>query len=314
MMIEHFEVKNLYTNESMTFGFEEEDFLIDENSLNWGTVDVDINTYNFPEQIGFDISSSRLLDRPVKITGYAWANIPREQFERMTAEEYYAECEKVIESKKKRLNALINPLNDCEILLKDFHLTCRPSSTVSYSTKWKENNEIICKFTIQMYCAKPLWKANKSLFYPLVTTIGLLHFPLTFKPQGIQMGARTNYSLIAVTNNGDVTVGAKIILKARGQVINPVVENVYTGEYMRLFHTMQEGEVIEINTSDDELTIIGTIDEEQYDYVSKWDFNSDFIQFQKGFNVLGYSADDETYTNLEISMELNENLLEVQDA
>ena len=83
---------------------------------------------------------------------------------------------------------------------------------------------------------------------------------------------------------------------------------------MRLLHTMQEGEIIEINTSDDELTIIGIIDEEQYDYVSKWDFNSDFIQFQKGFNVLGYSADDETYTNLEISMELNENLLEVQDA
>lgn len=313
-MIEHFEIKNLYTNESMTFGFEEEDFLIDENSLSWGTVNAVINTYNFPEQIGFDISNSRLLDRQVKITGYVWANIPYIQAMKMTEKQYYQESEKIIELKKKKLNALINPLNDCEILLKDFHLTCRPSSTISYSSNLRENNEIMCKFTIQMYCVKPLWKANKSLFYPLVTTVGLFHFPLTFRPKGIQMGVRTNYSLIAVTNNGDVTVGAKIILKARGQVINPVVENVYTGEYMRLLHTMQENEIIEINTSDDELTITGIIDEEQYDYVSKWDFNSDFIQFQKGFNVLGYSADDETYTNLEISMELNESLLEVQNA
>ena len=313
-MIEHFEIKNLYTNDIMTFGFEEEDFLIDENSLSWGTVGTNINTYNFPEQIGFDISSSRLLDRSVMITGYAWANIPYKQSIKMTEGQYYKECQKIIEQKKKKLNSLINPLNDCEILLKDFHLTCRPSTTVSYSAQWKENNEIMCKFTIQMYCAKPLWKSNKSLFYPLVTTVGMFHFPLTFNPQGIQMGARTNYSLIAVTNNGDVEVGAKVILKAKGEVINPIIENVYTGEYMRLLHTMQEGEVIEINTSDDELTIIGIVDEEVIDYVSKWDFNSDFIKFQKGFNVLGYSADDETYTNLEIFMELNESLLEVYNA
>lgn len=312
-MIQRFEIKNLSTGESMTFGFENEDLLIDENSLEWGTVGATINTYNFPEQIGYDISSSRLLDRSPKITAYVWANIPYEQYIKMTRKQYYEECEKVIEQKKKKLNALINPLNDCEIVINNYHLTGRPSTSISYSSKWKENNEIMCKATIQMYCAKPLWKANTSSFYPLVTTVGLFHFPLTFAPGGIQMGARTNYSLVAVRNDGDVPIGAIITLKAKGQVINPIIENVYTGQYMRLFHTMQEDEEIVINTSSDELTITGYVDGEEFDYISKWDFTSDFIQFQRGYNVFGYSADENTYEALEIYVRLNEEFLGVEN-
>ena len=313
-MVQKFDIINLTTQEKMTFGFEEEEILLDEDSIDWGTVGSKVEKYNFPKQVGYDVSSSRLLDRTIKIVAYVWAGIPYEERKKMTESEYYTKSLEAIEKKKKKLNALINPLNDCRIKLNKFYIEGRPSTSIDYSSKWKENNEILCKATIKIYCTKPLWKMNYARFIPLATTAPKFRFPLVLKQSGIIMGQKTNYSLVVVNNTGDVEVGAKITLKAMGEVVNPVFENVYTGLYMRLFHTMQIGEEIVINTSEDELTVTGVMDGVEYDYIDKWDFDSDFIQFQRGYNVFGYSADNETHTALEIYVELMEQFLEVPNA
>lgn len=49
-------------------------------------------------------------------------------------------------------------------------------------------------------------------------------------------------------NDGDVSVGMVVILEFNGEVTNPKVLNVTTGEYFRLENTYKVGEIIRIVT------------------------------------------------------------------
>ncbi len=97
-----------------------------------------------------------------------------------------------------------------------------------------------------------------------------------------------------ILNRGDVSTGLIVDFKCTGSVLNPRVELVNTGEYMRILRAMAAGDVVrfETNTARKNIYVNGA----KY---SNFDPASTFFSLQEGNNVLKYGSDS-GYTALNV--------------
>ncbi|MGW8114277.1 phage distal tail protein [Caproicibacterium sp. NSD3] len=100
---------------------------------------------------------------------------------------------------------------------------------------------------------------------------------------------------VTVDNHGDLESGIDIKFKANGAVVNPQLDNLTTGEFVRVITTLKSGDILTINTNRGNKRI-----ELNGKNISNLkDRGSSFFQIAPGQNVLKYKADD-GYTNLEV--------------
>ena len=69
-MIESVKIRNDVTGNIIKLDMSEANYLIYEGSIDWGTVDVSHNTFQYPTQIGSYISSTTVGSRDVSISGW----------------------------------------------------------------------------------------------------------------------------------------------------------------------------------------------------------------------------------------------------
>lgn len=307
-MVTEFVIENETTREKVTFGQSPSfDVLYKSDGLNWGSPPATHNTYNYPNQVGESISSTKINGRDISIVGYVFYWLTQDEKARYGYESRVGYAYSKIEEKKGVLDRLINPNDFVKITIGDYYIEGKPSSPVKFGNTEDENNTYFCKFMIDVYCANPMFKKTMVTKTTLSGRIPRFHFPLVFRPDhGILMSIRQNYLMLSVENEGSVEVGAKIILTAENAVKNPVIENVGTGETIRVSKTLAKGETVTINTSDGkDKGIIGDYRGVTRSYFEYWDFNNTWFKFQPGVSLIGYSADDDTETSLYVSIELN---------
>ena len=128
------------------------------------------------------------------------------------------------------------------------------------------------------------------------------------------MGEKISYQLVAIKNSGDVKVGALINLKAKGEVINPVITNVFTGEEIKINKTMSEDEEIIVNTQDDNTRGLYEIqDFEEVSILEYWDYDNTWLMFPVGTSLIGYSADNDISGLLDITVSLNQQMYSLKE-
>ena len=308
-MISSFILENQTTKQQVEFGQEyTSEYYFQEDGIDIGAANTEQNTYSYPYQVGVSIASTTIRTRDVSIKGYVSYTPSLADIESVNGENGRLLSEIVlqkIEAKKKTLNALIIPNDYIRMYIGDYYIEGKPDGTIQYGKTMQENNEYFCAFLIQIYCANPMFRKVKETISNIASSTGMFHFPWVLKPTGVILSSRKSYQLIYAENEGNATIGGIITIEAKGEIENLELENVTTGEKIKINKTLQVGEKIIINTNDgNEKGIKGTTAFSYENYYRYWDQNNKWMKFPQGLSLIGYSTENESEKYVDISIQM----------
>lgn len=297
MLVEYVELQNVATGEKLPLGMViTPDYVL--SYINWGTVESTHHSYKYVNQVGEYVTGTTLETRDVEIVGWVIAR---------NADE--------MKNKKKFLNRFVNPQQAIDVFYEEYTLRFLPDSSIKYSKSSSENNEILCKFTINGFCPDPMFAKKTESQVTAANTAARFRFPLIIsrdlQEKGIVFGVRQPSLIVNVENDGAVSIGMRIVIKAKGTVVNPQIINVETQKFFKVNKTMQAGEEIEIDTIIGEKSVIGRKNGVEENYFKYRDLDSEWLQLEVGGNLFRYDA-QEKVENLEVFMYYNNKFLEVQ--
>lgn len=286
-------------------------YVLDE--VDWDVPSVSFSTYRVPLQIGVSLSGVELGTRKPSITGYVVSRVHGRDFLGRGWNEFLEAQLQDIEQKKYELNRVINPLQDIRIIIGEYFIEGRPSNAVKFSNKENENNEVLCMFTIDVDCFSPMFQLNKGKQTVLSKVQPKFRFPWILKEMGNIMGVVSNQKIINVINDGDCDIGGIIKLEAVGGAVkNPTMFNVYTNEKFMIRLTLQEGDYLLINTKVGEESVLyhhvnylSTGKSKDENVIADVIEGSTFLKFKQGSNLYGYSVEEgnDVFVNLTIDMD-----------
>lgn len=144
---------------------------------------------------------------------------------------------------------------------------------------------------ISILCPEPYFDEMVALEEEFSNIVKLLHFPLAIDAKGIPFGEITDIKQVEVINVGEADTGFEIVLRALGEVENPKIINMKTGEYLRLNHTMMPNEVINICTIDKNKSVISIFNNQISNIIGKLDLSSTWLIAKVGVSNFTYTAD-----------------------
>lgn len=147
---------------------------------------------------------------------------------------------------------------------------------------------------ISILCPDLYWKDLIQTINSISTIKGMFYFPyytVTPKPVGIY----ERLQILNLINQGNVSSGMTIEFAAKGQVVNPILYNRETREYIGLGseskpYTMQRGDRIVITTHPNNKKIKLIRNAEETNIFNSLTQGSEFLQVEVGDNVFTYSA------------------------
>ena len=313
-MINEINIKNIITGASIDFMSDKAPFVIDE--IDWDSPTVSMESYRVPYQVGTTLSGVTVGTRKPSITGYVIADMSNENTLGMTWKEYFDIQKKQVEENKLKLDKLISVYQDVIIQVGEYYLLARPTQPPKYSNTEKQNNEVLCYFTIEFECYNPLFYKQSKLVN-LAMTVDLFHFPLIIpKTDKVVFGEVLRRQSISVENGGDADVGCVIkIYASGGSVKNPKVYNVNTEEFIEFEDvTLNNGDYITITTDIGEENAIKHIASttENVSVIGNIKAKSKFFQIKQGSNYYAYSVEEEYINNVEVSIEYTERYFNVR--
>lgn len=150
-------------------------------------------------------------------------------------------------------------------------------------------------FQAILTCPYPFFKDTDEYSENMAKKTGLIRAPFIIPQSGYITSVKEYKQEMRITNVGHKEAGIKIEIRAVGTVVNPRMDNLTTGQYIKVNHTMAAGDVLIINTNRGETNI--TLNGQSV--TNKKDRGSRYFQMEKGDNVLKYGADDGyTYMNV----------------
>lgn len=306
-MVDGIAIRNIVSGVEQEISFNNSVFVLD--SIDWDSPSISMESYRVPFQIGQTLSGVTVGTRKPTVTGYVVADMSKITALGKTWEEFFNEQERQIEESKLVLDKLISVYQDVIIKIGEYSLSARPTQSPKYSTEYKENNEVMCLFTLEFECYDPLFY-SESKVVDLASIIGEFHFPLIIPPEGVVFGKIMRRKSTLIENAGDSNVGCIITITAvGGQVKDPSVYNVNTGKKIVLEGvTMNDGDIITINTNVGEENVIHHVQSESKDvsligYVKT---GSDYIQIEQGSAYYAYDVDEQYENNIEVSISYTE--------
>lgn len=294
-MVESLYIENPTLNKKVLFDMENADYLLYEGGIDWGSINISHNTFQYSQQVGETITDTVIGTRDVSISGWIIGKTIKE-----------------IEKKKKNLATLINPLNLVNVDVGDYRIQGKPNSNVTFSKTYQENNDKMCKFLIQIFCSFPLFKSIKTFGSKLVDSSGAFKFPWILPQSGVIMSLRRESAFTEINNTGTVEIGCKIILQAHGAVNNPTLINVSNNKRIRIDKVLNAGETVEINTEIGNRSVIGKIGNNPFEnYLDYFNLDNDWLSLPVGISMFTaksydeYGEEDTTYKLLDVTIQYN---------
>jgi len=167
------------------------------------------------------------------------------------------------------------------------------------------------KYLINLVCHHPFWKDKESTKEEAAIWRGEFEFPLEIlMDTGIEMGFREPSLIVNLYNPGDISCGIEIRFKALATVVNPMLYNVNTREYIKINKTLTAGEILSVTTHFSNKRIESYKDGVTTNAFNWIDLDSTFLQLEPKDNLLRYDA-DEGLDNLELDIYYNPEYLGV---
>ena len=295
-MIEELTLTNETLGESIFMDMLTSPYILYEVDL--GSIPATLTTSKFVNQIGEFLTNSSMGMRQISITGYIVGDTFND-----------------IVKRKQKLASIVNPLQDTSLLIGEYVLDFVATNTIRYSSSYEDNNEVLCKFLISGKAVDPLFKQQQEIESVVANTIGKFHFPLIIpKDYGIIMGERQKSLIAKLYNDGQVTVGMKIVIFAKTTVINPKIIDINTQQFIKIDKTLEPGERVVINTDYGNESVRGQKESDLQDdnYFRYWNLDSSWIKLPIGETLIRYDAEQNTIDGMEVYIHYSKKYLEVQ--
>lgn len=299
-MVEGIVLKNLSTNVTLELDKVTTLYYILDN-VDWGQITSTHHSFKYVNQVGKYVTGTSLETRDVSVTGWV-----------------IAKSEAQMTQRKNFLNRFVNPQQVMEISYKNYILDFLPDTSIKYSAVIKENNDVVCKFSIVGTAFDPLFRDAVEGKIEAASTTSLFHFPLMIggKDLGyptVMFGIRTPSLIINVYNAGAVSTGMRMVFRAKGTVINPSIINVETQEFFKINKTLLAGEQVVVETVTGEKKVVGSLNGgAEENYFKYRDLDSTWLQLAVGDNLFRYDA-ERNLDGLEVYIYSYNRYLEVQE-
>lgn len=292
-MIDNLKLLNKQTGNTLLMDMDNADYLLYEGGIDWGTANVTHNTYNYTSRLGEYATSTVVSTRDISISGWIIG--------KNNADIY---------RKKETLINVVNPLQDLRVEYGDYGIDAKAETHVSFSNTYKENNDVMCKFLIQLLCPFPFFTKNSDNIVMMSDIISIWHFPWVLTENDNVFSKYQSSRFQTILNEGMVDVGVKVTMEASGDVNNPTVYSVTNQEQMRINKKLVSGEKVVIS-SQSKRYVEGTLNGETQSYLDYFDYDNVWMLLNQGNNVLTIKTfdddgvEDDTYKNLEVYLEYN---------
>lgn len=205
-------------------------------------------------------------------------------------------------AKRNELIKIFNPKFKGRLTYKNDYLERSIDCRVETAPVWDNSVRRIQEFMIQLYCNNPFFFDLEEEKKEIALWKGNFEFPLEILQEGIELGYRQDNLIVNIFNKGHVNCGMRVEFKATATVVNPLLFNVNTRQFIKVNITLKAGEKLIINTTFGNKTItlvkFNGIKENALHYI---DYNSTFLQLDIGDNLLRYDA-EEGLENLDVSI------------
>ena len=315
-MISSFELINMATKESATFGQKNGyQYVFKDGGIDWGSVTVQHNTYSHPGQVGENISSTEIGSRNITIEGYCYYIPESYELADLTHSQRIELVSSRINKKKTAISRIVNPANYVKMVVGDYYITGKPSSNVVFGKTEEDNNEYFCKFLIYLFCSKPTFATTIPSTSGLKLSQPRFRFPLVFpKNKGYVFGVLYESSVIVVENFGTISTGCIITVSFGNAAKDLTLTNITTGEKIVINKSFASGEKVVINTNDDDNKgIVGYVGGKESNYFTYWDYRNDWFELPVGTSLIGFDVGEGDRKNVDINIEISPSKYELEE-
>lgn len=144
---------------------------------------------------------------------------------------------------------------------------------------------------ISIICPQPYFKGVDELVSYFSDVSSLFQFPFSIASSGIEFSAITTNIRKSIINTGDIESGIIIRLYSIGEVVNPIIYDVFKRTYIKLNYTMLADDEIIINTYKGEKSITLVRNGASSNVMGYMAADSTWLTLQSGDNVFTYDAE-----------------------
>ena len=148
------------------------------------------------------------------------------------------------------------------------------------------------RIQISILCPDPYFRSLTEMVSDISKTFANFEFPFSIDEEGKEFSIIDEHREADVYNPGEIACGVIIRIYAEADGIeNPIIRNVLTGEYLGVEVTLDQGDVLEINTNKGQKAIIKYIDAVPQNEINGLMNGSTWFQLEPGLNRFYYEAD-----------------------
>ena len=156
---------------------------------------------------------------------------------------------------------------------------------------------------ITVICPKPHFNGSDLVTENLSNIVSMFEFPFSIEEAGIPISELSIGHEQAIINLGDIDTGALIRITAMDEVVNPLIYNSTNNTVMKILDTLQESDVVEINSRSGEKSIRKISNGVVTNLISKLSDNSSWFTLVPGVNILSTMADSGSeYINIDFEI------------
>lgn len=153
----------------------------------------------------------------------------------------------------------------------------------------KDNRGIGYQLAVFSLIGSPFWQDVTESKIEMAEVIPMFEFPLEITTEGIEFGSISG-GYKTITNNGDVP--APLTIEFKGNVVNPIIKDVLTNEFIKINTTIVEGETLIITTEfGNKKVVLIDVNGNELNKFGYIDLDSTFFNLKVGDNYLTYDAD-----------------------
>ena len=160
-----------------------------------------------------------------------------------------------------------------------------------FEDDYKGLNDLV-SFQIQLTMPLPYFEDINTNRVDFGNDIGNFFFDLEIEEEGNELSIKNNSTILNIYNSGDAETPLKVIFKAKSNVKNPSIYNVYTKEFIKINKTMQAGEEITITTDIGNKRVESYLNGVATNIFNLLDIQSSFMWLDIGDNIIRYDAEE----------------------
>lgn len=156
---------------------------------------------------------------------------------------------------------------------------------------------------ITVICPKPHFNGSDLVTENLSNIVSMFEFPFSIEEAGVPISDLSVGHEQTMINLGDIDTGALIRITAMDEVVNPLIYNSTNNTVMKILDTLQESDVVEINSRSGEKSIRKISNGVVTNLISKLSDNSSWFTLVPGVNILSTMADSGSeYINIDFEI------------